>query len=606
MMRQFSSSGITKEFKTAPFTDLKIVFWMMVYTSILIPFNENLNVASAEFQTWLYVGSFMSAVSILTLLIAQKILIGKYGNQVPVSIILIGAAMLGAFKGASTQFLVNHYFIKDSYHLDEIAIRAFSGACLGVLIAFVLALRAKVKEQVLSNQTLLDQENASLAEEISRLTASIYLLRNNSKDRIINKILSNLRPEIVQNLTSADPEKNWRKISSALRDGLANKVRQESYQLSNFRLPTKSRANRVWEILGFKVFNIHPRVAALVQLAASISIIYTDFAPNQTVLNLFCTTFFAYLISYLVKKLYLENVSSSKLHNVVAFFLIILFNMLTYYFVRLLIWDEVNLQFGILVLIWYLQMYISISAVSEVIKNFETRKLLSDSVHEDLLDKKRVLESYEAKLRNDLSKHLHGYLIAKIQKTTSQLEGHGESGDFESFKQLMNTLLEEFTVDKFQEGLIRGEISSEFFDSFTQSWDGLVQIRFTGNLLFFERLQRTQRVEIADVIEELVINAHRHAQASNISIDFEFEDDGDLKIVATNDGLSPKETLTSGFGSRIFDAATDSRWQLLAYPAGGAEVSLRVRPYEPESDIPVSRVEFEASGLRSDQPMPMN
>lgn len=606
MMRQFSSSGIRKDFKTAPLTDIKIVFWMMVYSSILIPFNENLNVTSAEFQTWFYVGSFISFVSILILFIAQKILTGKYGTQVPVSIILNGAAILGTFKGASTQFLVNHYFTKDSKPLDEIAIRALSGACLGVLIAFVLALRAKVKDQILSNQTLLDQENASLAEEISRLTASIYLLRNNSKDRIINKIVSNLRPEIVQNLTSTDPEKNWRKISSALRDGLANKVRQESYQLSNFRVPAKSRGERVWEILGFKVFNIHPRVAALVQLTASISIIYTDFAPRQTVLNLFLTTFSAYAISYLVKEFYLEIVSSSKMHNVVAFLLIILLNMLTYYFVRLLIWDEINLQFGILVLIWYSQMYISISAVSEAIKNFETRKLLSDSVHEDLLDKKRVLENYEAKLRNNLSKHLHGYLIAKIHKTSSQLESHGKAGDFESFKQLMNTLLEEFTVDKFQEGLIRGEISGEFFDSLAQSWDGLVEIRFTGNLLFFKRLQRTQRVEVADVIEELVINAHRHAQASYITINFEFEDAGDLKIVATNDGLSPKEVLTSGFGSRIFDGATKSRWQLLTSAVGGAEVSLRVSPYAPESDIPATRVEFEASGLRSDQPMPMN
>jgi glucose-6-phosphate-specific signal transduction histidine kinase len=270
-----------------------------------------------------------------------------------------------------------------------------------------------------------------------------------------------------------------------------------------------------------------------------------------------------------------------------------------YALVGYLLWSDFDLIFQISVSFWHTFLILIISSVSEIIQYMEGQRDLQATVHQDLIDKKRVLRNHVENHRHEISKHLHGFLITKIHSSTSLLDRYAESGDFEGYRDEFSRLLSEFTIEGLQKSLNRDVINSEFFSALVDSWKGMIEVSLNAPENLHRDVRNTQRIELAHVIEELISNAYRHGEAQAITINIAWIDPAFFEIVARDDGQGTITPVKPGLGSKVFEAASRGNWSLRDIPYQGVEVRLTIELYEPDSQVALIPAEHEDA----DQPV---
>lgn len=168
-----------------------------------------------------------------------------------------------------------------------------------------------------------------------------------------------------------------------------------------------------------------------------------------------------------------------------------------------------------------------------------------------------------------LGRYLHGQMVAKITQAAQKVN------------QLhLDQLASEFTVEKIQEGLLAHQLGANFYELLKGSWDGLLDITFEGDLDFYLHMQPAQSIEVADVIDELLINASRHGQATAILVNLvhtgnrKIKGDQEITITAIDNGAGLHKITKPGLGSHLFDVATDNRWSITQGKEEGCVVQL--------------------------------
>ena len=283
---QFKSSKFFESFKYTKYPKPLWILYVLLFTTITVPFSKDQNPFSSEFKIWLFVGAFVSSIIYLIIVIGEKCATHKYGELIPNYIMLFWAGFVGALKGASTEYLVNIFETHDSFPIDEIAIRAYSGACLAIGLAATFSILTTYQDQIKLGFTKSSAKNRELAREIQMLTSEIQLLRTATKDRLINKMVQNLKPNFLNEVMSLNPEKNWLQISSALKNGLIEKVRAQSHEVGEISLKNPSVKEKLKKSVDFEVFHLHPRIFTLIQFTIGASISYRDWNPSNSALNL--------------------------------------------------------------------------------------------------------------------------------------------------------------------------------------------------------------------------------------------------------------------------------------------------------------------------------
>ena len=173
-----------------------------------------------------------------------------------------------------------------------------------------------------------------------------------------------------------------------------------------------------------------------------------------------------------------------------------------------------------------------------------------------------------------LSRYLHGPLIKKITWAAQKLtQPHNEQACFLP-QDCLDDLAAEFCLEKFQDALSANEMGPDFYLLITQSWAGFLDITFEGDLDFYTELHPLRSIEIADVIDELLINANRHGKASKVLITVTTLDKGQVKICATDNGQGVKKNNRPGLGSELFALASNNRWVMGQAVGGGCTVEL--------------------------------
>jgi signal transduction histidine kinase len=226
-----------------------------------------------------------------------------------------------------------------------------------------------------------------------------------------------------------------------------------------------------------------------------------------------------------------------------------------------------------------------------------TRAAYVEDIQKDLEQKRVILENYHQRVRNDISTHLHGYLVSKVHKGSIQLENFGREQDFVKFDETLKTLLSEFTLDKFRESLKRDLIGPDFFTGCKESWDGIVCVEFLGDLDFPAYVHETTRVELAQVVEEIIANANRHGGASEVSIGFSWLDKERLEITAQDNGLGIKSGYKKGLGCSLYEAASDGNWRLEGREGIGTTLHMIITLWEHEARVETIAMESAASAL---------
>ncbi len=597
MMRLSKPPDIVFNFKYALFPNLKVLSALLIFTVFSIPFTEAPLTDPKLFITWLGVGGVVTSI-VIGLLFSMKILLEKrYGSKVPVNLILMGGAAIGALKGASTEYFVNVIAIHDSFPWDEMAVRAYSGSFLGVGLGFALSLKATYSHEIKSAFNQYQLGNQELAEEIASLGREVDVLKDVSKERLLKKIIENLKPLTTDDVLATDPEKNWRKISEALRIGIANRIRSESYELNytgNKSLTIKEQVKKVFLL---EKVNLHPRVLALVQFSTGASITYVDWNPTNSFVQLIINTFVSIMVTTYFRTLLNGRVNPSKSFNLAIISGVIFVNGSLYALVGLILWSRFDPFFQISLFFWHTFLVLTISTVSEIILFVSAQKELQESVNEDLLDKKRVLLEHLENQRHEISKHLHGFLITKIHSSTTMLDKYAEIGDFDNYKKELSALLSEFTFEGLQTSLRRDLLNPEYFYALHDSWDGLINLSIKMPDDLSHKIKKTQQVELVHVIEELISNAYRHGEAQMLTITIRWINEDALEIVARDNGKGAQMPISKGLGSKIFTSATDGNWSLRNIPGQGVQVQLVIEIYEADSEV-----EFTVEGREASAP----
>ena len=589
-----------RHFQYAPFPKVTLINYLLFLQLLIVPFLETHQINSAEFQAWLITGLVIFPFVICWIYLARYLFIKKYGNQIPTHLLLINGWLVGFSKGFTTQYLANVLYVKDTFPIDEMILRGLSGGALGLALSFAFTLKASFQEDLIASKNLM-KKNKELAESIIDLDMEISVLKDISQTYVLVNVVKSLRKDLNLDLLSADPAKNWQKISLALRDNAAAIVRSQSHQLANIKYRKLRPQNYLIETFRNNTLHLHPFTFAFGQFSIGASIIYQDsneIGTNTQLLANFASTL---ILTSIVKKIHGSLKRKDPRINLLLVLLLVMVNVL----IQSTVSNPLGLDFQpvylFFVVVWQMFLIYSISSVSELLifKDDQFRELTS--VQEDLIDKVRILEQYNARLRNDISMHLHGYLVGKVLDSSIKLENHGQKGEFAEFNEALAELLSEFSLTKIHGGMNRYEVNTEFYTSCADSWSGILDVEFLGALDFYRKLHTTQRVEIAGVIEELINNANRHGNASALQIQFTWTDSGKVEILAVDNGVGLSNSYVKGLGSSIYGAASDGNWSIENNQGSGVTVRLLIEKYDEASGVLPTDEERAAAAQPVDQ-----
>ena len=598
-MKQFNQPTILSEFKYTPFFKLRFVTVLLVIQVFIVPVvqnHENGNTDSAAFKAWLISGLLVLPIILGLVYGSRKIFVDLFEDKIPVSHLLIFAFLIGFIKGFTTYYLVNLMHIKDSFPIDEMLVRGFGGGILGMAIAFSLALKTKLSANHLM---LLEKERqlGEIAQEIGALKGEISTLKSGSHDLLIGRVIDRLRKRLDFDLLNSDPAKNWKQISLALRDELAQEVRSESYALTEFKHTSVKARNQWWHVFMAQQIHFAPLTFSLINLAAGIASSYVDDdnwgSFGQPLLNFISS----YVIICLFKKVQEKRGNPSRLFNHLLVFASIVTSCCAVLGLKYLLQDLYVVAPLYVIVPWQIFLIYSISTAFALIEFMNKKARFVADIHEDLEQKRVILENYHQRIRNDISTHLHGFLVSKVHKGSLRLENFGKEQDFVKFDETLKALLSEFTLDKFKEGLKRDLIGPDFFKGCKESWDGIVCVEFLGDLDFPAYVHETTRVELAQVVEEIIANANRHGDATEVSIGFSWLDKERLEITAQDNGIGIKSGYKKGLGSSLYETASDGNWRLEGREGIGTTLHMIITLWEHEAHVETIAMESVAFAL---------
>ena len=598
-MKLFNQPTILSEFKYTPFFKLRFVTVLLVIQVFLVPVlqsNETGNNDSTAFKTWLISGLLLLPIILGLIYGLRKIFVDLFEDKIPVRHLLNFAFIIGFIKGFITYYLVNLMYIKDSSPIDEMLVRGFGGGILGMAIAFSLALKTKLRANhlmLLEKQRQLDE----IAQEIGALKGEINTLKSGSHDLLIGRVINRLRKKLDFDLLNSDPAKNWMQISTALRDELAQEVRSESYALSDFKHTSVIARIQWWHVFVAQQIHFAPLTFSAINLAASIATSYIDDdnwgSFGQPLLN-FTTSF---MIIYGFKKVQEKRENPSRLFSHSLVFAAIATSCFAVLGLKYLLQDLYVVAPLYVIVPWQIFLIYSISTSYSLIIFMNTRASYLADIQEDLERKRIILENYHQRIRNDISTHLHGFLVSKVHKGSLRLENFGKEQDFVKFDETLKALLSEFTLDKFREGLKRDFIGPVFFTGCKESWDGIVCVEFLGDLDFPAYVHETTRVELAQVVEEIIANANRHGGATEVSIGFSWLDKERLEITAQDNGIGIKSGYKKGLGCSLYERASDGNWRLEGSEGIGTTLHMIITLWEHEAHVETIAMESVAFAL---------
>lgn len=598
-MKLFRQSSSPLDFKYTKFFKLRFLTFLLVIQVFIVPVvqaNVNGSIDYPTFKAWLISGLLVLPITLAMLYGTRKFFGDAFGNKIPVRLVLIAGFTIGFIKGFATHYFANLLHIRDPFPIDEMVVRGLSGGTLAMALGFSLCLKATLSNDFREIE-LKEREIDEIAMEIGVLKGEISVLKSGSNDQIISRVLRSITKKLDFDLLNSNPERNWKQISSALRDDLASHVRNESYSLTEFKHTNTKSRQRWLHIFVTQKIHLAPITFGVINLVAGVSIFYID-QDNWSSFGQPITNFvISVLIIATFKKVQEKTDYASALFNHFLIFASVAASLFFLLLLNYLLQERYQMAPLYVVVLWQLFLLYSISMAFALIE-FRTKRIEHiASIYQDLEQKLQILKDYDQRLRNDISTHLHGFLISKIRKGSTRLDNLAKEQDFVKYSQTLKALLSEFTLNRFIEGFKRDLIGPDFFKACKESWDGIVCIEFLGELEFPAYVQETTLVELAQVVEEIIANANRHGGATGVSIDFSWLDKERLEITARDNGIGIKSGYKKGLGCSLYDQASDGNWSIKAVEGVGSTLHMMITLWEHEAHVKTIAMEPAASDL---------
>ena len=179
-----------------------------------------------------------------------------------------------------------------------------------------------------------------------------------------------------------------------------------------------------------------------------------------------------------------------------------------------------------------------------------------------------LFRSLEQTLAHSWAIFVHGKILTRLAATSLKLEQAKSRGDLVGFNDALDSLEitlqnPELEFDQSQHSL-KVELESRLVP-----WEGLVDIK----VIIPEKTLEVTGPRIADVgevIEEVISNSVRHGKSAHLSVTINLVDGKDINLTVEDDSNIdiPEYQIRYGLGTKLFNLATDGRWDLRHTPRG--------------------------------------
>lgn len=157
-----------------------------------------------------------------------------------------------------------------------------------------------------------------------------------------------------------------------------------------------------------------------------------------------------------------------------------------------------------------------------------------------------------------LAKHgwyllLHG--VVQPALTAAAMRATSSEGNKDQVRtQIMEDL--QRAMDSFTKPWPKGQVLEYSVSEIQSTWEGICVIAFDVDqaVVLTTAQDETSRQIINEVMKEIVSNAVRHGNASNIRIKLSLDGLGNIVVLGTNDGTRPLAVIPESVGSRMLEA----------------------------------------------------
>lgn|GEM_PF-6577007 len=478
-----------------------------------------------------------------------------------ISVFAIGL-LLGALKGRFLALMINQIAEPEFATLSPMP-RVISGAVVGAVTMPALAYLAS--EIARLKTTRITKLDALVAAQITQLENSgvRQFLTDQIKSRydlkFSNKLVAVLEPIVGAPLSQSSATSILKELAVAMRLQLIE-ISKDVESRTSKNYPQLNLRNLVDTAFNYRPF---PNVIIVPVLALnSISYLLASSPTNQFLTRLLVITTVPIIVLHLGNLV----IPKMKQQRWAAWLVFVTTCVLGTFAINAFIYqDAVGDLIGSIIIyqIWSIVVCLSASLLTSFNrKRNEIDVMLTSELDESLI-KSQALDQVNTKLLNELSDFIHGTMQSRLMASTVNVTAAQNTLDdavvkleLENLRELADSPLKTFDISGERE-------IEEAIADLSATWQGLITIEISPETI--ADLQRIARAGIANVIEEALLNAFRHGQATQVSVRATVTHQ-ELFLRITDDGIGPRNG-GAGIGSSLFDALSDS-WVLQNGPNG--------------------------------------
>ena len=507
-------------------------------------------------------------------------------NNIPARNIIFLFVVIGSARAIVLDYLQDSFEVDEpfDYALDLWFFRLIvdigdylNGIALGLVISSLVIYYALFCASNLKIRQAILRERASLHQEIENIEQELGILENGVEEKIYQEIMEKI--DLKEMFYNFGKKGKIRNLEEFLRVEITGKLRSVSADLlakeekrfgrnliaaRNFINETPLKLNPTWFII----------LAITMSLGNNASINLYSRIEFTTLNLIFCG-----LILYLIKRYFLVRLEKHYLNcNLLLIFSALL--SLASEISALIANYDLAIEFRIQRFVFFFFLLIFISFASNMTN---TRKDMVKDQEEvkEMEEKLNYLKNVLSTMRQEISEHLHGYLVFQVHEIANKSKLIDLQS--ESLTNLRKQLTESFSYQNYSILTKNFVLNRPSLSRLASQWDGLMEIRFTGDIDQISEIPRAQSREAWNVVIELINNAHRHGSASKIDIDFDFRTEGFLKLCAVNDVSAIQTNGKAGLGSSTINVASDGNWSIANVKNGGVMANVQIEFYAHES-----------------------
>jgi len=481
----------------------------------------------------------------------------RHQKMYPIIVCIAFGAFLGFTKGFLTGFTASKMSLVEGIPIQEIYTRSIAGLFIGAMLVPISAfLLAAVNDYSVERKKLID-DFLILEEQIRGDSEALDEL----KSKLSTNVDENLTKSLLnaQNKIKTDQELGgqWQEIANTLREAAEETIRPLSHAMWNVRQKEMQLTTLEFLKFAFKNIQIRPVVILPVFIATTIMSV-------QVYGDIWKSTYIMILKSFMVWVLleigqtFLELLKD-RFKNLLLFILLtigIFHFLLTELIYRTADFQEsyLDLSESIWLILLILITGISDSALRTQIFQIKTLKGLIANKRIELISNERELD----RVGREMARYLHGTIQSKLMAAAMAVELAGKKKDEKQLNIEIEKALKTLQMPTQEYLDTRVTQLRDGLDDLANKWDGIVNLKYKTNDQ--DIFSQSETLTLIDLVNEAILNAYRHGNASNVSIQIERVPKNLIQLKVFDDG-NGVNSIKPGLGSQYFNSITRN-WSL--------------------------------------------